>query len=63
MLSAADKARYARQVLLTEIGLAGQARLLQSALSRVKTQSFRAFLVFRLFRCFSYAADNCRLID
>jgi hypothetical protein len=33
MLSAADKKRYARQVLLTEIGLAGQARLLQVAVA------------------------------
>lgn len=33
MLSAADRRRYARQVLLTEIGVAGQARLLQSAVA------------------------------
>jgi len=33
MLSAADRKRYARHVLLTEIGIAGQARLLQSSVS------------------------------
>ena len=42
MLSAADKKRYARQVLLTEIGLAGQARLLQAAVSLPQGADARA---------------------
>jgi hypothetical protein len=42
MLSAADKKRYARQVLLTEVGLAGQARLLQAAVALPEGADARA---------------------
>jgi hypothetical protein len=42
MLSAADKKRYARQVLLTEVGLAGQARLLQAAVALPANADARA---------------------
>ena len=42
MLSATDKARYARQVLLTEIGLAGQTQLLRSAVALPMTADARA---------------------
>jgi hypothetical protein len=42
MLSAADKKRYARQVLLTEIGVGGQARMLQSAVAPPRDADSRA---------------------
>jgi hypothetical protein len=42
MLSAADKKRFARHVLLTEIGIAGQERLLHSAVSMPEGADARA---------------------
>ena len=42
MLSAADRKRFARHVLLTEIGVAGQERLLKSAVSVPEAADARA---------------------